>query len=123
MNDTSPIRGGSNTGMALIGLALGAALGAGVALLLAPDSGKGTRERLASAARRWRRDAGHTLDRARETVADLGTDAQSAVRAGHEAFKHDRTTRESRSERQAAHSSDLTPGTNAGKLPREGVAR
>jgi gas vesicle protein len=104
----------SGTGLALMGFALGAAVGAGLALLLAPDSGKKTRERLASTAQRWSKDAGHAIDQARDAVADLGTDAKSALQAGQDAFQHDRSVRESRSER-------VTPGHNA--MKREEAAR
>ena len=103
----------SNTGLALMGFALGAAVGAGLAILLAPDSGKKTRERLASTAQRLSKGAGHVIDEARDTLADLGTDAKSAIQAGQDSFQHDRATRESRSER--------APGHNAAK--REEVAR
>jgi gas vesicle protein len=103
MNDAPDNRGGSNAGMTLMGFALGAVVGAGLALLLAPESGKKTRQRLTSTARRWTESAEHTIDQARDTVAELGTDARSAVKAGQEAFRHDRATRESRSERRAAH--------------------
>ena len=89
MNDDSNARGYSNTGMVLMGFALGAAVGAGVALLLAPESGSKTRERLASSARRWSKDAGDTLQAARDSVTELGDDAKSAIKAGQDAFTRD----------------------------------
>jgi gas vesicle protein len=115
MNDTLPARSTSNTGLTLMGFALGAAVGAGLALLLAPESGKKTRQRLASTAQRWSRGAGHAIDEAREAVADLGTDAKSAIKAGQDAFQHDRATRESRSERRLSHVGDVAAGHNAAK--------
>jgi gas vesicle protein len=123
MNDASNNRDTSNTGLTLMGFALGTAVGAGLALLLAPESGKQTRQRLASAARRWTANAGHTIDQARETVADLGTDAKSAIRAGQDAFLHDRATRESRSERRMSHAGDAAPDLNAVGPSREEAAR
>jgi len=87
MSDTSDTRGTSNTGLTVMGFALGALVGAGVALLLAPASGEKTRGEIASAARRWTKNARTTLDNARDTVADLGVDARSAVDAGRKAFK------------------------------------
>ena len=123
MTDVSRSDSNSNTGSTLMGFALGAVIGAGVALLLAPDSGKNTRQRLTSTARRWRNSAGETIDRARETVAELGTDAKSAIRAGQDAFLHDRATRESRSESRMAHEGDIAPGLNAVNRPGEEVAR
>jgi gas vesicle protein len=106
MNNDSDARGTSNAGSALVGLAVGAVVGAGLALLLAPDSGKKTRERLASTARRWSKSAGHTIDQARATVTELGTDAKSAVKAGRDAFLSDRAAREPRSEDRMSHAGD-----------------
>ena len=102
MSEASNNRDTSNAGLTLLGFAVGAAVGAGLALLLAPESGKRTRQRLASTARRWTANAGHTIDQARETVADLGTDAKSAFRAGQDAFLNDRAAREPRSERRTS---------------------
>ena len=113
MNDIPDTRGASSTGLTLMGFALGAVVGAGLALLLAPDSGKRTRQRLASTARRWSENAEHTIDQARDTVADLGTDAKFAIKAGQEAFAHDRTTRESRSDRRMSHAGAPAPGPDA----------
>lgn len=109
MNDDSNPRGSSNTGMVLMGFALGAAVGAGVALLLAPESGKKTRERLASSARRWSKDAGETVLAARDSMNELGHDAKSAIKAGQDAFVRDLAGRESRSERRAARANDDSP--------------
>ena len=103
MNETSHARGSSNAGSSLIGFAVGAVVGAGLALLLAPESGKKTRQRIASTARRWSKNAGDTLDQARGAVAELGTDAKAALKAGQDAFQHDRASRNSRSERKAGH--------------------
>jgi gas vesicle protein len=93
MNESPNNRGNSNTGSTLVGFALGAVVGAGLALLLAPESGRKTRERLASTAQRWGRSAGDTMDEARATVTGLGTDAKSAIKAGQEAFMHDLSKR------------------------------
>jgi gas vesicle protein len=111
MNDASDSRGSSNMGSTVIAFALGAAVGAGLALLLAPDNGKKTRERLASTARRWTKDAGHAIEEARGTVSDLGADAKSALKAGREAFDQERVTREARSERW--HLAETAPGPNS----------
>ena len=87
MNEVLNTRGISNTGSTLMGIALGAVVGAGLALLLAPESGKKTRQRLASTARRWSKNAGQTIDHARDAVVELGVDAKSAIEAGRDAFK------------------------------------
>ena len=119
MNDTSNGRSTSNTGLVLMGLAVGAVVGAGLALLLAPDSGKKTRQRLGAAAQglsdragdtleQVRNRAGDTLEQVRDTMTDLGVDAQSAVRAGKEAFLSDRAER-------VSHAAEHMSGTNAAK--------
>jgi gas vesicle protein len=123
MNDDSRTPGTLNAGSTLMGFAIGAAVGAGLALLLAPDSGKTTRQRLASTARRWSRDAGHTVDQARDAVADLGTDAKSAIQAGRDAFLHDRSTRESHAERRMSPAGDAAPGLNTVKHSSEETGR
>lgn len=105
MHDISNPRETSNAGTTMLGFAIGAVVGAGVALLLAPDSGKNTRQRLASTARRLSKSAGHTFERARDTVADLGADARSAIKAGQESFAHDRAARTS-------HAGDGAPRPN-----------
>ena len=112
MHDTSNARDASNTGATMLGFALGAVVGAGLALLLAPDSGKNTRQRLASTARRLSRSAEHTFDRARETVADLGADARSAIKAGQDSFAHDRATRDANAERRMSPAGDTAPRLN-----------
>jgi gas vesicle protein len=73
-----------------MGFVLGALVGAGIALLLAPGSGRETRQRLADAGRRWGGAARSKLDEAREAANDLQQDAKSALRAGREAFEHRR---------------------------------
>lgn len=113
MNDDLNPRGTSNTGATLIGFALGAVVGAGVALLLAPESGKKTRARLASTAQRWGKSAGESLEQARDTVTDLGIDAKSALRAGQEAFRSDFASRETRTERRLPHAGDAVTGLKA----------
>lgn len=123
MNDTSQTRSNSNVGSTLIGFALGAAVGAGLALLLAPDSGRNTRQRLASTARRLGQNAGDTIDQARDVVAELGTDAKSAIKAGQDAFLHDRATRESHSERRMSHAGEPAAGHNAVKHGHEEATR
>ena len=123
MNDTSNNGGSSNIGSSLMGFALGAVIGAGLALLLAPESGKKTRQRLASTARDWGKSAEQTIDQARDVVAELGTDAKSALKAGQDAFLHDRATRESGSERRKSHAGEAASGHNAVKHSSEDAAR
>ena len=72
-----------------IGVVLGAVLGAGVALLLAPATGEETRRRVADAGRRWRGAARRRMDRALETAADLQQTASSALETGRDAFEEE----------------------------------
>lgn len=82
----TPAGAGSSAAM---GFVLGAVLGAGIALLLAPRSGKETRERLAATGRRWGSAARDTVHQALDTANDLKEDAKAALEAGREAFEHD----------------------------------
>ena len=97
MNEDLKTRETSNSGSILMALSLGALVGAGLALFLAPDSGKNTRRRLASTARRWGTNAANKLGEARDTVTGLGSGAKSAIKAGRDAFLNDRAARESHS--------------------------
>jgi len=108
MNDNTNQTSASNSGNVMIGFALGAVVGAGLALLLAPENGRQTRDRLAASAKRWGKRAGDSIDLARETAADLGSDAKSAIRAGKDAFLEDLGTRQSRSERRMAKAGDAS---------------
>ena len=89
MNDNEQRNLDSSLFTPVVGFALGALVGAGIALLFAPASGERTRRRLGNAARRVSREARHTFDEARETVSGLGADVKSAVDAGREVFQHD----------------------------------
>ena len=110
MNDDLQTRDTSNTGSVLMALSLGALVGAGLALMLAPDSGKNTRRRLAFTARRWGTNAANTLGEARNRVAELGADAKSAIKVGQEAFLNDRAARQSRTEPRVSRTAEIGEG-------------
>ena len=78
------------------GFLLGAMVGAGIALLLAPRTGKQTRQRLADTGRRWGGAARHRLDQARDIAHELKDGAKSALEDGREAFEHGPQARERR---------------------------
>lgn len=110
MNDN---RQSSNDGFdlnPLIGFALGAVVGAAVALLMAPTSGEHTRRRLSTAARRWGNDAGQSFQEMRDSVTDkvtevatgLGADAKSALDTGLDALRHDGDGHDARSASRVA---------------------
>lgn len=88
-----PAGAGSST---VMGFVLGALIGAGIGLLLAPATGKETRQRLANAGRRWGGVARIKLDQARNAANDLQQDAKAALDAGREAFDQSRNSREPR---------------------------
>jgi gas vesicle protein len=69
------------------GFVLGALVGAGIALLLAPGNGKETRQRLTDAGRRWGGAARHKLDQARDLAHELKEDAKSALDVGRETLE------------------------------------
>jgi len=104
MDDTTQTTTGALVGTTLISFAIGAAIGAGLALLLAPDSGERTRARLARGARQLGELTVDTLDQARTASTDsiaqarsaatnLGDDVVAAVAAGRDSFSKDRASR------------------------------
>lgn len=86
MNENPQVNGASRGAGSSVatGFVLGALVGAGIALLLAPGTGKATRQRLADAGRRWGGAARHKLDQARDLADDLKEDAKSALEVGRE---------------------------------------
>jgi gas vesicle protein len=93
MNDTKQENASVSMLMPMVGFALGAAVGAGLALLLAPASGEHTRRRLGNAARRMSRDTQHNLKDVRDNLSEaargLGGNVQAAIQAGRDAIRHD----------------------------------
>jgi gas vesicle protein len=74
----------------LTAFAIGALVGAGIALLYAPRSGKETREVLARGARKLKDKAGDALDEAKEMIREKKTEIAAAVEAGKEAMREQR---------------------------------
>ena len=79
MNEQDLERGMSN----MTSFIMGAALGAGLALLLAPDRGSETRRRLGQTAKRW-------SSTVKDNLGDLKGNVQSAVDSGRDAFRRER---------------------------------
>ena len=79
---------------AAIGFVLGAVVGAGIALLLAPASGEVTRRRVTDAGRRLGGEARGHVDRVLDAAGDLQKDAKSALQAGRESFENSRKSDE-----------------------------
>jgi gas vesicle protein len=98
MNENPQVNGswrGTGSSVAT-GFVLGALVGAGVALLLAPGSGKETRRRITDTGRRWGGAAHDKLDQARATADGLKQDAKAALKAGREAFEQGQRSHEPR---------------------------
>ncbi len=72
---------------------LGAAIGAGIALLLAPATGTETRRRLGQTANRLGTNLKSGMNRVQEHVGDLKEDVRTAVSSGRDAFARERDTR------------------------------
>ena len=70
--------GGAGSGIALF--LLGAAVGAGVALLFAPQSGEDTRAQLRRGARKMKRKARDLAETGRDMVDDLQRQGRTAVK-------------------------------------------
>ena len=83
MNDQDLDRGMSNMTSNMTMFIVGAAVGAGIALLLAPDRGSETRRRLGQTAKRL----SSTM---RDNLGDLKSNVQSAVDSGRDAFRRER---------------------------------
>lgn len=77
----------------VVGFMLGAAIGAGIALLLAPESGRDTRRRLGQTARRWSAGMKDGVEHARHTMGELKDDVRTAVNTGRETFSREREAR------------------------------
>jgi gas vesicle protein len=73
-------RRGGGVGSGIAVFLLGAAVGAGLALLFAPQSGEETRADLRRGARRVKRKARDLADSGREMVEDLQRQGRSAAR-------------------------------------------
>ena len=77
--------GGAGSGVALF--LLGAAVGAGLALLFAPQSGEETRAQIRRGARRMKRKARDLAEAGRDVVDDLQRQGRSAVKDARSALE------------------------------------
>lgn len=72
---------------------VGALVGAGVALLLAPAAGKDTRRAIGEKAQNLGTGARGMIDRTRQTLVGIKEDARSAIQAGRESYQRNRLSR------------------------------
>jgi gas vesicle protein/uncharacterized protein YoxC len=84
---------GRGSGAGVMGFLMGAAIGAGVALLFAPATGVETRRRLGEATKGLRNRVGDQVGDVRGRIGELKQDVGNAVDAGRQAFTRDRETR------------------------------
>jgi len=93
MNENANGTSRSTGRSAAVGFLIGATLGAGIALLLAPRSGKQSRRRIAEAGGRLGNAARSQFGKARDLGNDLKRDVASAVQAGrdHRENRRDRS--------------------------------
>ena len=77
----------------LVGFVVGAAVGAGIALLLAPASGVETRRRIGETSRRLGSRVRNGVDQARDQLSGLKHDVEAAVASGRESFVRERDAR------------------------------
>jgi gas vesicle protein len=81
---------GSPVSSYLTAVAIGAAVGAGVALLYAPRSGKETRKLLKRRAGQWKDKASDAIEGAKETIQHAKEEIAGAFDTGKEALHGDR---------------------------------
>ena len=74
----------------LVAFLLGAAVGAGVALLIAPTSGEEARRKLGETARRLGEGAQDRLGAVKDEVKSRAGDVRSAISAGKDAYRSSR---------------------------------
>ena len=72
---------------------VGALVGAGLALLLAPAAGRDTRKRIGSTAKKLGGGARNVLGRTRESIKGIRDDARSAMERGREEYRRSRDAR------------------------------
>lgn len=79
---------------ALLAFLLGAAVGAGVALLLAPQSGEETRKKIGEGAKRLGDEVDHRIKGVKEELKAHSGDLTKALAAGKDAFDRTRNANE-----------------------------
>ena len=83
-----------NRNDALTSFLLGAVIGAGVALMLAPEAGPEMRRKLGEAAKGLGGDLGDRLGTVKDDIKQRASDVKSAIGAGRDAYARARTGEE-----------------------------
>ena len=74
----------------IVPFVVGAVVGAGIALLLAPAHGRDTRRRVGSTVRRWSDSARQAMRRTRDGLNEFKDDARAAIEKGREEYTRNR---------------------------------
>ena len=74
----------------IVPFVVGAVVGAGIALLLAPAHGRDTRRRVGSTVRRWSDGARQAVRRTRDSMNEFKDDARAAIEKGREEYTRSR---------------------------------
>lgn len=82
--------GKNSTTTSVVPFLLGAVLGAGIALLLAPAHGRETRKRVGETVKRFGGNARQALEHTREGMNDLKHDAKAAFDKGRQEYLRSR---------------------------------
>lgn len=94
MYENENIGGGAlRGGNVLTGFVMGAIVGAGIALLMAPATGTDTRRRLRETAQKLKNTTGSKIGDAQTALGEIRDDAKSAFDAGREAYVQNRRQR------------------------------
>jgi gas vesicle protein len=72
---------------------VGALVGAGLALLLAPAAGRDTRRRIGTSAKKLGTNAKSAIGRTRDSIQGIRDDAQTAMERGREEYRRSREQR------------------------------
>jgi len=83
-----------NRNDALTSFLLGAVIGAGVALMLAPEAGPEMRRKIGEAAKGLGGDLGDRLGTVKDDIKQRASDVKSAIGAGRDAYARARTGEE-----------------------------
>jgi gas vesicle protein len=77
----------NNSGSMMVGMLVGAAIGAGLALLFAPTAGNETRRAIGQAARKLKDGSQSRLSDVIGTIKESAGDVGAAIDAGREAYR------------------------------------
>jgi len=97
MNDNTSQDLARGNGNYMVSFVVGAAIGAGIALLVAPGSGAETRRRLGENLARTKNRINGLSSGVRNRLGELKEDVVKAVETGRQTFSHDREARQMKS--------------------------